>query len=468
MKPKKISHIVMLGDSLSDRGTMDHRRLFGIIPMDRMLGLNHTSPDGRFTNGFAWTDYLAAMLSDEFLIKDFKRKEGLDSADIADGLIDDDQKIAPTVDHSYTLNKDRVVDFEGKNLIRSYDEAGLTAHNYWGSLDKSMSVFFSRFIVSTLEEKRKKLLADDVAHELSAEHKAETLVIEWSGANDFILANDSPSMIAASLAVNARVENVKELIKNGYRHFVLFNLPDVSCTPRFQAKSQEEQANAHYCTEAFNLMLSRACQELSDTYPHCSIEIFNVHGIFDQLYQHPEPYFSKDKLKIPYVTSKDFTMTPAGTSPGKKYMFWDDVHPTADMHAQLAEHFYRKVTLEYNFKEPSVEAVQDDHVLNINEEELLAAFKKKYVEKLSEDRNGFFGVYRRSNIHYQTLTNLDQILTHALFEGGYRSLAVIKELQWLDDRNNLNLNIPALKAAFERVQAAQINPEPDESTRLIA
>lgn len=470
MKPTKISHIVMLGDSLSDRGTMNNRRLFGLIPMGRLIGLYQTSPDGRFTNGYAWTDYLATMLSNEFIIRDLKQSRGLDSTDVADGLINRDRNIAPIIEQSYTLKKDWVVDFEGKNLVRSYNEGGLTAHDYWGELSKSIIVFFSRLILATLAGMRKKMLLDDRAHEFSAQHKAETLVIEWSGANDLITANEKPSVAAVNLALNERVKNVKTLIKNGYRHFVLFNLPDLACTPRFQAKSEEERANAHDCIETFNLLLSRACQQLSDTYPHCSIQIFDVHRFFKQLYKHPEPHFSKDKLKIPYRTSKDFALTTNGTSPAHGYMFWDDVHPTADMHAQLAEFFYRKIKLEYNFTEPEIEAAQKGHFLNISEEALLMSFKKKYVEKLSEDRHGFFGSFRRSNMHYQTAT-LDQILTHALYEGGHRSLYVIKELQWLDDKNNLNLNIPALKAALERVQAKQAyatNNDSDETKSLIA
>lgn len=468
MKSQKISHVVMLGDSLSDRGTMDHRRLFGMIPMDRIIGLNHTSPDGRFTNGFVWTDYLAARLSNKFLITDFKREQGLDSTDIADGVVDRDSRIVPDIEQSYTLDKDRVVDFKGKNLIRCYDEGGLTAHDYRGTLDKSMGVFFSRLIVSTLEEKRHQLLADDAKQALSMEHKAKTLVIEWSGANDLILANDSPSSKAVILAVNARIENVKELIKNGYCHFVLFNLPDISCTPRFQAKSKQEQENAKFCTNELNLRLARACHDLAKTYPHCSIDVFDVYHTFEALYQNPEPLFSKDKLKVPYNTSKDFKITPEDTSPAAGYMFWDEVHPTANMHAQLAQHFCQTITSEYEFQKPVLEVVQSEPNLNINEEALMTSFKKKYVEKLCEDRQGFFGFYRRSNICYQELTNLDQILRHALFEGGYRTLSVIKELQWLDEHHQLKLNIPALKEAFGRVQASPNKTDLNEKTLLIA
>ncbi|VVC75314.1 hypothetical protein AQUSIP_06030 [Aquicella siphonis] len=69
-----ISHFVMMGDSLSDRGTMDRRKLFGVIPMSWLSGLAGRSPRGRFTNGFAWSDYISAMLADEFIIQHAEKK----------------------------------------------------------------------------------------------------------------------------------------------------------------------------------------------------------------------------------------------------------------------------------------------------------------------------------------------------------------------------------------------------------
>ncbi len=53
-KPTKITHLVVLGDSLSDRGTLNKRELLGFIPMSYLSGLRSKSPKGRFTNGFLW------------------------------------------------------------------------------------------------------------------------------------------------------------------------------------------------------------------------------------------------------------------------------------------------------------------------------------------------------------------------------------------------------------------------------
>ena len=480
MKPRKISHIVLMGDSLSDRGVMDHRLLFGIIPMDKFSGLRGESPDGRFTNGYAWSDFVSAMIANEFLIKDIedqknikaqrpsdiadsiidksysKTQDGIgwrDRTDIADGVIDGDLKIVPLIHKSYSLDKYKEVDYQGANVIRSgFAEGGLTSHDYSWTLSKSITLFFTRLVLSTLGGMRKLLLADDSAHELSQKHKAETLVVEWSGANDLITVNSKASFDEVDKAIKARIDNVKQLVKNGYRNFVLFNLPDLALVPRFQAKTEADRDLVSSCSKRFNVELAKACEELALSYPHCSIDVFDVSQIFTDTYNHPEPYFEKDKLKTPYRTSPDFKMNPNGTSPAKGYMFWDDVHPTADMHAQLAKHFLTMFKEKYNISEPKVEPIEKQR-LNISEDQLLVSFRKVYGEKLRQEQSGFFGRFRNSNINYQ-VASLDELLTNALYNGGGRSLAVMKELQWFDERGNLHLNIKAIEDAVTRVDAA--------------
>ncbi len=140
-------------------------------------------------------------------------------------------------------------------------------------------------------------------------------------------------------------------------------------------------------------------------------------------------------------------------------MFYDDVHPSADMHVQLAEHAYSELNLKYKFTEPTVESVYEDEV-NISEDRLLASYRKMYGDTLKKDQNGFFGFFRRSNILHRS-ASLDAIIDHALYNGGGRSLSVMKELRWFDEKNNLNLNIPVLKRAYEGVVARH---EEDVST----
>src|SRR3990167_11264202 len=101
MSRSLIEDIVVIGDSLSDRGAMAARRLMGVIPMEVLSGLSSKSPDHRFTNGLVWTDYFASMF-------------GTDSGFTALNFDD------PT----------RVTTSSGETLVRTFCEGGATAHDY--------------------------------------------------------------------------------------------------------------------------------------------------------------------------------------------------------------------------------------------------------------------------------------------------------------------------------------------------
>lgn len=455
MSPINIVHIAILGDSLTDRGTMDHRYLFDLIPMSFLSGLAGHSPYGRFTNGFTWSDFLSAMLADEFIINILKNKYGLDDTDIADAVLSHDPHAEKLLFKAYSLDNDRFVQFEGQDFIRCYDEGGLSAHDYKWVPSTSIKCFFSRLILSTLEAKREALLAYDEAHELSRKHKEETLIIEWSGANDLITVNPEPSEVEADLAVKARLKNAEILIKNGYHHFILFNLPDLSLTPRFQNMTGEEgeiaRQNAHECCAYFNEELEKGVERLRAIYPHTNIDVFDVSSVFSEVYNNPEQHgFDKDKIKQPYVTSSDFKIEKNGSSPAPGYMFWDDVHPSATMHAKLVEYGYRKFKFDYKFSAPQVEVIQEKE-LTISEEELRASFIIKYGEVLKAKKGGFFGCHHGSKFNYKA-ASLEEILSQVFEKKDSFTRDVITDLQWIDKKGNLYLNIPALKEAMGQLE----------------
>lgn len=353
MKPWRISSFIMMGDSFSARGTLDKRDLLGLIPMSTLSGLRGRSSLSKFTNGLAWSDHLSAMIAEEFII------EESGTSNIADNINSHERRIETLVQTGYFLNNDRVINHKSKNFIRNYDEGGLTAHDYSWVPSTSLSCFFSCLTLPTLDGMRKKLLAYDEALELSKNHKTETLVIEWSGANDLITVNACPSRDYVDLAIKARIENVTQLIKNDYSHFVLFNLPDLSLTPRYQAK-KEECENTQDCSLYFNEQLARICQEFAEEYPHCSVDVFDVNSIVTAIYENPEMHgFDTAKLRQPYTQSTDFIIGKSDISSEKGYMFGDDIYPSTYVHAKLAEHFYRKYRLEYRFSAPEIEVAHE-------------------------------------------------------------------------------------------------------------
>ncbi|KTC66320.1 thermolabile hemolysin (plasmid) [Legionella adelaidensis] len=483
---KKVAHVIMMGDSLSDRGTLERRKLLGVIPMVALAGLQRYTALGRFTNGLAWSDLFSAHMINRFLIEELEEKQhkkgdmdvadraddilthrskknreatefdeiqqkkeehfGLRDDDIADGIISDDLKVQPFIEGSYTFDNDLYVKYQGRDFVRNYDEGGLTADDYRNSPTLNIPLCASRWILANLKQKREALLAYDAKNEVSTHHKKQTLVMEWSGGNDFITVNSRPSKEVVERVLKARIANVEALIKNGYRHFVLINLPDLSLTPRFQAKSKEEQENASRWCQYFNERLQEECQRLQKTYVHCSTNVFDVASIFNRVYHNPTAYgFAADKLTKPYTRSPDFRINKDHTSPSQGYMFWDDIHPTMDMHAILAQEISQYCEENFDFVAPKEEAVQKE-VLHIAPEALKAAFITEYEKTLKSALSGWFGIFRRSRIDYKNASLVD-ILRHALDNQGHRTREVITKLQWIDSLGNLNLNIPALKKA---------------------
>jgi phospholipase/lecithinase/hemolysin len=462
MKPSKISHFVMIGDSLSDRGTFAQRYWCGLISLGSISGLSKCSPLGRFTNGLAWTDHLSAIIADQFIQEKEKEpdpelsEDHIDhdasdkSTEITNPSLPYDPKIAKLLKNSYFLDNDRAVRYRGHDFVRNYNEGGLTAHDYSWLPSYSFVRFFMRLVLSTLQTMRERLLNYDNNHLISDQHKAETLVVEWSGANDLITVNAKPSVEVVDSAIEARIQNAEELIKHGYHHFVFFNLPDLSLTPRYQAKSVEEQRNAHECSMYFNRGLTAAVRKLAETYPHASMAVFDVDELFTEVYEHPETLgFEKEKLKIAYTESSDFQINKDRTSPAPGYMFWDDVHPTAKLHELLAHRFYEHFKVEYNLSPPNFD-VKDENCIEVSEHDLLASFRRTYRTRFLTEQLGFFGNFRRSNIKYET-ASIKQILKHALYEEGQRTREVIEQLQWIDKAGNLKLNIPSLVEPMEEL-----------------
>lgn len=347
-----IKHVITMGDSLSDRGTFSKRRLFGLFSADWFAGLSKLSPRGRFTNGYTWDDILSLMLSSEFLIEHQKKVHGGDATDISDAVLDGEPGISQEIAGEGSLDNDRGVTYEGSSFVRNYNEGGMTAHSYKWVPTFSLMLFLTRLILSTLGQKRQQLLDDDRQKKVSDAEKRETLVVEWSGANDLITANTHPTKKEAEDAVQARLENAEALYNAGYRHFVLFNLPDLSKTPRFQAASADQRAEARDVSVYFNDSLQKACEAFREKHPDAALDIFNVNDVFDKIYENPKADgFDPAKAKTAYTTSPDFN-NHDGMSIAPGYLFWDNIHPSANLHGELAYAFYKKYSQAFSFEPP--------------------------------------------------------------------------------------------------------------------
>ncbi|KTD06096.1 phospholipase/lecithinase/hemolysin [Legionella gratiana] len=368
----KISRIVVLGDSLSDRGTFDKRKLFGFIPLRDFYEVGSDAPRGRFTNGFVWGDYFVTAVIGDFAIDYVRKKLNIShnawgNADVSDAILANDLNILKRNEKAFSLNNDKHILYKGERFARFYCEAGLTSYDYTTQFTINPKYEFLRLILASLEDKQEQLTDEDKKYKITKQEKAETLIIEWSGANDLLTVNPEPTLDEATHAVNARIANLETLIQQGYRNFVLLNLPDLSLTPRFQTKSKEEQENAAKCSEHFNEQLATNVKQVIEKYKDLNVSltlsVFDVNTPFKEMYHNCEEYgFDRNKLKLPYIDSEEFKQNQKNPiyqkehiSPADGYMFWDDIHPTMDTHSWLAVMFKDAYNKIFKFVPPECE-----------------------------------------------------------------------------------------------------------------
>ena len=329
-------------------------------------------------------DFLAATAAEELIIERARKQAKLknnasSNADLGDCIINNEHKLSNRNANAFSLDDNAHVLYEGHRFARFYCEGGLTSHDYSQEPILDPSKQGARAIVATLKRKGTVLLQDDITYNISAQEKQESLVIEWSGANDLITVNEEPTQEEADKAVQERINNMEQLIKNGYTNLVLFNLPDLSLTPRYQRKDERAQRNAAEISNYFNKRLAEQSELLKTKYknqkPPIDLSIFDVCSLLREVYDTPEKYgFDKSKLTTPYTETKEFKDNQNNannrqnkTSPSEGYMFWDDVHPTADMDSWLAVKSKEQYDKKFQFQAPahkisSIDQKNDDDI----------------------------------------------------------------------------------------------------------
>ena len=238
-----ITRINIMGDSLSDAGTMNQNAFM------RVASKVSQSPEGKFTNGMVWSDYLLRNLSNS---------HGSDNT--------------RDVDSNHHKNKL----MEGETVIRSYAIGGATSHETSADWNKSIE----RKLLSSLETERKELLKDNRKYHVNSDEIKTTLTVEWSGANDIATLSSKlengdlkGAKKQADRAIEARLHNVEKLIEAGYTNFALFNLPNLANTPRFSDKKAKVTNGANEVSHYFNDKLLEGIEALQK---NTQVVTFNV------------------------------------------------------------------------------------------------------------------------------------------------------------------------------------------------
>ncbi|MEM1026889.1 MAG: SGNH/GDSL hydrolase family protein [Planctomycetota bacterium] len=257
------NELVVFGDSLSDVGNVRQRSA------DLSFGLFVTPDDrydrGRFSNGPVWIERVADAL-------------GLDAS------------------------------------TRSYRAPG-TNYAYGGAVagTGSSSLTVVRNVGWQVDEY---LLRE------ARTPTADTLVVLWAGANDFL--NGSTNTTGPTDDILGYLERLYDA---GARDFLVPNLPPLGQTPGFVGvPNAQTQRNAN--SAAHNTYLNRQLEAFANT-RDARIFTVDVQGLFFDLLEDPFAFGINDAI-IQAIN------LPAG-SDVSDYLFWDDVHPTATGHQLVAD-----------------------------------------------------------------------------------------------------------------------------------
>jgi phospholipase/lecithinase/hemolysin len=156
----------------------------------------------------------------------------------------------------------------------------------------------------------------------------------------FASANDILDTQIANLAnpVNRLRDSIDALVSAGARQFLVFNQPLMGETPRFNSNPANRTAYNARSTQ-FNTALTSTLDTLDDNLA-LTIFRFDVAALFNQALASPQSFglTNTTASAAPGLTPGASSYNTNQIAPNAdEYLFWDDLHPTATVHAALAK-----------------------------------------------------------------------------------------------------------------------------------
>lgn len=170
----------------------------------------------------------------------------------------------------------------------------------------------------------------------------------WIGANDLLdaVSADATDPATARADVAQAVANerafVAALAADGARNFLVLDAPDLGKTPTEIAAGPAAASNASALSALFNSELGTALQAQAAA-SGLDLHIVDTYGLIDQATADPAA-FGLTNVTQPvwtgsYTDPRSGVLNATGAAQNQ-YLFWDSLHPTAQVHAILANVAY--------------------------------------------------------------------------------------------------------------------------------
>ena len=197
-------------------------------------------------------------------------------------------------------------------------------NNYaYGGAQTSGTSGFTGLFLNDLDEQVDYFLSDNVTDPTA-------LHIVLIGANDLLGDRTNMASLAGTVA-----QQITRLYNDGARDFLVMNLPKLGLTPRYNSGTSAATMTAR--TIDYNTQLALAMDNLEVTLPGVELQQFDLSGLFDDVVQHPATYGLTNVTQSAAVNLTSGGSADNFVASPDEYLFWDDVHPTRVVHANLAE-----------------------------------------------------------------------------------------------------------------------------------
>ncbi|WP_186643760.1 SGNH/GDSL hydrolase family protein [Fluviispira vulneris] len=302
----KISRIVIFGDSLSDTGLMYSSTMGRIFvklnELNKNIKILNQSPYGRFTNGFVWCDMISSYLVHISEHKNFDKYHTYE--DIS----------------TNKLQKNKVDRF-----LLNYAVGGSTAGNY--SLFKNISSLQIKTILLGTVLYCLEKQVDQYLEEYA--NISNNLNIIWAGPNDLVTLGWE-NLKGIEHAQNGLFTCINKLKARGAKNFLLINMPDIYISPKFQLASQETKNHLAWLVDKFNNDLEKKAKAEN-------IKLFDIRQVLRDLVKNDFKYYDYEGFRydINLTNTKDGIALLDEIKKNERYMYFDDLHPSALTHGLL-------------------------------------------------------------------------------------------------------------------------------------
>jgi phospholipase/lecithinase/hemolysin len=270
------SDIYVFGDSLSDTGNV--REVVPLGNTSLVATLAGYGPNGRFSNGPVWHEYLAQAL-------------GLPAATPSENG-----------GNNYAYGGARV------------DSAG--------NPSAGVLTQVNRFTSNT-----------------GGGFGPDDLVITWAGGNDMrdLVGNADP-LASIENSLNTLIGVVSGFISSGASTLLVPNLPDLGNIPEF--RTTPDAGSGTFVSTAWNAGLESRLNDLAAT-TTAAIYYFDVFSIFDDIIADPAAFGftnTTDQCRsTSFTTILGFPIagSESACAGADGFVFWDEIHPTTAAHEQL-------------------------------------------------------------------------------------------------------------------------------------